>query len=138
LIPPNADNWLHVSIISEKKPTKLVDGTRVWLLEENNDNKLTFSDKNAVIFHAIASTPTVKEFVNTFRVDKPFIYRTQDHGLVPGLRKALINAKKFDRLFVVVPSSEAYGKQGYLDIVKPDEPVFYNVLVMDVVKPGSK
>ena len=138
LIPPNADNWLHVNVVSEKKPTKSVDGTRVWLLEENKDNKLTFNDKNAVIFHAIASTPTVKEFVNTFRVDKPFIYRAQDHGLVPGLRKALINAKKFDRLFVVVPSSEAYGKQGYLDIVKPDESIFYNVLVMDVVKPGSK
>ena len=138
LIPPNSDNWLYIKILSKKIPTKQVDGTRVWLLEENKDNKLKFSDKNAVIFHTIASTPSVKEFVNTFRVDKPFIYRMEDHGLVPGLRKALINAKKFDRLFVVVPAAEAYGKQGYLDIVKPDESIFYNVLVMDVVKPGSK
>jgi len=138
LIPPNADNWLYVNILEKNKPTRSAGGTRVWLLEENKDNKLTFNDKNAVIFHAIASTPSVTEFVNTFRLDKPFIYRMSDHGLVPGLKKALMNAKKFDRLFVVVPPEEAYGKEGYLDIVKPNESIFYNVLVMDVVKPGSK
>jgi FKBP-type peptidyl-prolyl cis-trans isomerase len=138
LIPPNADNWLYVNVLSIKKPTKIIDGTRVWLLEENKDNKLKFNDENAVVFHAIASTPTTNEFVNTFRLDKPFIFRLKDHGLVPGLRKALMNAKKFDRLFVVAPSDEAYGEHGFLDIVKPNESVFYNVLVMDVVKPGSK
>jgi FKBP-type peptidyl-prolyl cis-trans isomerase len=138
LIPPNSDNWLYVNILEKNSPTRTVGHTRVWLLEENKDNKLKFNDKNAIIFHAIASTPSVNEFVNTFRLDKPFIYRAQDHGLVPGLRKALMNAKKFDRLFVVVPPEEAYGKAGYLNFVKPNESVFYNVLVMDVVKTGSK
>jgi FKBP-type peptidyl-prolyl cis-trans isomerase len=52
---------------------------------------------------------------------------------VPGLKKALINCKKFDRLFIVVPPEEAYGSKGYLDLVKPNETVFYNVLVVDVV-----
>jgi FKBP-type peptidyl-prolyl cis-trans isomerase len=138
LIPPNADNLLYVKVLNIKKPTKVIDGTHVWLLEENVNNKLKFNDKNSILFHAIASTPTTSEFVNTFRINKPFEFRLEDHGLVPGLRKALINCKRFDRLFVVVPPSEAYGKQGYLNLVKPDEPVFYNLLVMDVVKMGSK
>ena len=138
LIPPNSDNWLYVNILEKNSPTRTAGHTRVWLLEENKGNKLKFNDENAIIFHAIASTPSVNEFVNTFRLDKPFIYRTQDHGLVPGLRKALMNAKKFDRLFIVVPPEEAYGKAGYLNFVKPNESVFYNVLVMDVVKTGSK
>ena len=138
LIPPNADNWLYVNIVSENFPTTKIDGTRVWLLEENKSNKLKFNDKNSISFHAIGSTATTSEFVNTFRLNKPFHYRLDDHGLVPGLSKALLNTKKYDRLFVVVPPEEAYGKQGYLDLVKPNESVFYNVLVMDVAKTGSK
>jgi FKBP-type peptidyl-prolyl cis-trans isomerase len=48
------------------------------------------------------------------------------------LKKALTNAKKSDRLYIYVPSEQAYGNKGYLDIVQPNEPLFYNVLVMDV------
>lgn len=134
LIPPNADNLLFIKIVSLIKPNRSVDGTNVWLLEENKDNKLKFNDKNRIIFHAMASTPSTPTFVNTFRSNQPFSFKLSDHGLVPGLTKALINAKKFDRMYIVVPSKEAYGKAGYLDIVRPDEPVFYNVLVMDVTK----
>jgi FKBP-type peptidyl-prolyl cis-trans isomerase len=57
-----------------------------------------------------------------------------DQGIVPGLRKALINAKNSDRMYVYIPSAEAYGSQGYMDIVKPEEALFYNIMVMDVVK----
>jgi FKBP-type peptidyl-prolyl cis-trans isomerase len=136
LIPPNAVNIINIKILSERIPTRIVDGTKVWLLEENKSNKLKFSDECVVSFHAIASTPSQYEFVNTFRTGKPFDFQLGDYGLVPGLRKALINAKKFDRLFIVVPSEEAYGKQGFHSLVKPDESVFYNVLVMDVAKIG--
>ena len=45
-----------------------------------------------------------------------------------------INAKKSDRMYIVVPSLEAYGSKGSKGFVKPNEDLFYNVLVMDVVK----
>lgn len=134
LIPPNADNLLFVRILSKKKPDRVVAGTKVWLLEENRDNKLKFSEKSQITFHGMVSSPTNPMYVNTFRSNQPFTYKLDDHGLVPGLRKALINAKKSDRMYIVVPAAEAYGSQGYLDVVKPNESLFYNVLVMDVVK----
>lgn len=133
LIPPNSDNILFIKVLKFINPTRIVDGTRVWLLEENKSNKLKFSDKQTIFLHAMGSTPTSSEFVNTFRLGQPFSFRLADHGLVPGLKKALINSKKFDRLFIVVPPEEAYGSKGYLDMVKPNETVFYNVLVLDVV-----
>lgn len=134
LIPRNADNFLIIRIIENKKPTREVAGTKVWLLEENTHNKLKFNEKCKMEFHAMASTPSSAMYVNTYRNNQPFQYKLTDHGLVPGLRNALINAKKSDRMFVLVPSSEAYGAAGYLDFVKPGEDVFYNVLVMDVSK----
>ena len=36
-------------------------------------------------------------------------------------------------MFVFVPSSEAYKSKGYLDVVKPNEDLLYNVLVLNVV-----
>lgn len=134
LIPRNADNFLIIRIIENKKPTRVVAGTKVWLLEENTRNKLKFNEKCKMEFHAMASTPSTPSYVNTYRNNQPFQYKLTDHGLVPGLRNALINAKKSDRMFILVPASEAYGAAGYLDFVKPGEDVFYNVLVMDVSK----
>lgn len=134
LIPPNADNLLFIRILKKENPTRLVDGTKVWLLEENKSNKLKFNEKTQITFHGIASSPSNPMYVNTFRENQPFSYKLSDYGLVPGLRKALINAKKSDRLYIVVPASEAYGSAGYLDLVKPNESLFYNILVMDVAK----
>lgn len=134
LIPPNADNYLIIRILEKRNPDRIVDGNKVWLLEENKRNKLKFNEKTAITIHSMVSTPTNPIYFNTFRENQPFTFRVQDNGIIPGLKKALINAKKSDRLYIVVPPSEAYGAKGYLDIVKPNESLFYNVLVMDVAK----
>lgn len=134
LIPPNADNFLSVRIVSKRKPDRTVDGVKVWILEENTKNKDKFGEGKSIVFHAMVSSPTNPLYANTFRTNQPFTYVLGDYGLVPGLRKALINAKTADRMYVLVPSSEAYGDKGYLDIVKPNEDLFYNIFVMDVLK----
>jgi FKBP-type peptidyl-prolyl cis-trans isomerase len=134
LIPPNADNFLTIRIIEKAAPTRTVEGTKVWVLEENTNNKLKFAEGMEISFHSMVSSPSNPLYANTFRTNQPFKFKLGDYGLVPGLKKALINAKTSDRLFIVVPASEAYGVKGYLDFVKPNEDLFYNVLVMDVVK----
>jgi FKBP-type peptidyl-prolyl cis-trans isomerase len=134
LIPPNADNILTVRILKERKPDRQIDGNKVWIIEENKDNKTKFGEGSAITFHAMVSSPSNPLYANTFRSNQPFTYSLGDQGIVPGLRKALINAKNSDRMYVYVPSSEAYGTQGYMDIVKPGEALFYNMMVMDIVK----
>lgn len=134
LIPPNADNILKIKILKRKTPTRVVDGNKVWVFEENVNNKLKFDEGREIEFHCMTSTPNKAFYVNTYRMNEPFKLRLEDSGVVPGLKKALINAKKSDRMFVLVPASEAYGAKGYLDIVQPNEDLFYNILVMDVRK----
>ncbi len=134
LIPPNADNILKIKILEKTKPTREIDGNKVWIFEENEKNKLKFDEGMEIQFHCMVSTPTNQFYVNTYRSGTPFSLKLEDSGTIPGLKKALINAKKSDRMFILVPSSEAYGDKGYLDVVKPNEDLFYNVLVMDVVK----
>ena len=132
LIPPNADNYLIVRVLEKVKPTRVVEGCKVWLLLENPSNKVLFSDNNSITIHAMVSSESTPLYINTYRENKPFSFKLSDYGIVPGLKKALRNSKKADRMYIVVPPEQAYGNEGYLDIVKPNESIFYNVFVMDV------
>jgi len=133
LVPPNADNYLAIRILKKQKPSRIADGNKVWIFEENKKEKVKFNENTQIIFHAMASSPSSPLYFNSYRQNNPFELRLEDNGVVPGLKKALINAKKGDRMFVLVKSEDAYGTKGYLDIVKPNEDLFFNILVMDVL-----
>jgi FKBP-type peptidyl-prolyl cis-trans isomerase len=134
LFPANSDNILKIRVLENVKPTRERDGNKAWVFEENKANKLKFSEENTVIFHCMSFTPTNPLFVNTYRTNSPFSMKLEDNGVVPGLKKALINAKKGDRMLVFVPSSEAYKDKGFQDVVKPNEDLMYNILILDVAK----
>lgn len=133
LIPKNSDNYLTIRILSKKAPTKEIDGVKIWLLEENKLQKARFNDKNSIEFFTTASSPSHPFYFNSYATNQPFRLKLADHGIVPGLKKALINAKKGDRMYIYVPAKEAYDTKGYLDLVLPNEPIFYNLLVTDIL-----
>ena len=133
-VPPNSVNYLTIHIIKKQKPTRVVDGSKVWLFEENKSNKIKFNTSNAIVFHSMISSESNPIYYNSYRTNSPYKLFMTDKGIVPGLKKSLINAKKGDRMFVVIPSSEAFGEKGSQGFVKPNEDLFYNILVMDVVE----
>ncbi|MFA7274027.1 MAG: FKBP-type peptidyl-prolyl cis-trans isomerase [Crocinitomicaceae bacterium] len=132
IIPPNADNIVYMKAIDKRRPTREIDGNKVYVFEENQKNKVKFNRENTIVFHSMTSTPSNPMYFNSFRTNQPFTMKMKDAGIVPGLKKALNNAKKADRMYVVVPPEEAYGAHGYLDIVKSNEPLLFNIFVMDV------
>lgn len=134
LFPKNSDNILKIRIIEKPAPTRSRDGNKVWVFEQSQSATEAFGEDNEVTFHCMAFTASNPMFTNTYSSNQPFTMKLEDNGLVPGLKKALINAKKGDRMLVYVPSAEAYKSKGYLDVVKPNEDIMYNVLVLDVSK----
>lgn len=132
LIPPNSANILYLKIVEKRNADKVIDGTKLYYIAQNRKNKTVFNDTNSITFHTMISTPSNPMYFNTFRSNQPFTMKMKDAGVVPGLKKALNNAKKADRLYVVIPPGEGYGNKGYQDLVKPNEPLFYNIYVMDV------
>ncbi|MES2799167.1 MAG: FKBP-type peptidyl-prolyl cis-trans isomerase [Bacteroidota bacterium] len=133
-IPANADNYLVLRAIKKITPNRVVDGTKVWLIEADEQEKVKFNEGKTVVFHTMASSTSGGMFANTFRSNTPFEFTLGDQGIVPGLRKALINAKTSDRMYVLVTPEDAYGNKGYMDFVKPGESVFYNLMVLDVLE----
>ncbi len=132
LIPPNAVNIIHVRVLDVISPTRIIDGTKVWLLEENQSNKLRATVENTVEFHYMVGTQSNPKYDISYRRNQPYALKFSDFGIVKGLKKALISAKRADKIWILVPASEAYGDKGLVDIVKPGESLFYDIFVTDV------
>jgi len=131
-VPPNAENFLTVQIVEKMKPAREVDGVKVWVFEENKKNKEVFEEGKAIEFHTMISAKSNPYYYNSYRERDPYTMYISDKGIVPGLKKALLGAKKADRMLVFVPADQGYGDKGLLGMVKPNEDLFYNILVLDV------
>ena len=133
LIPPNANNIIRIKILSKIKPTRKIDGVKVWLLEENNAELAKASESNTIDFHYMVGTKSNPKYDLSYRRGVPFRMRFSDNGLVSGLKKGMLGVKRSDKVWVLVPPEEAYGNQGLLDLVKPNEKLFYDIFVVEVL-----
>lgn len=133
-IPPNANNILKLKIGGKIAPSKTMDGVKVWLLEE--DSKIPKSDTitltNEVDIHYMVSSESKRTYDMSYRRNVPYTLRFSDYGVVSGLKIALLGMKNHDKVWITVPSSHAYGDKGYLDYVKPNESLFYNIIIYEV------
>lgn len=133
IIPPNAPNIVMLRVGKEIKPTKVVDGVKVWKLEENpqmTDAKV--GENSNVAINYFVGTKSNPRYDNSYQRNTPFAFGMKDPSLIPGLRKAMLNMKMYDKLYILVPAKEAYGSRGYVDLVKPNEDLFYDIILMDV------
>ena len=80
----------------------------------------------------MVGTPSNPKYDISYRRNTPYKLRFNDKGIISGLKKALLNTKRSDKLWLVVPSNEAYGSKGFLDLVKPNEKVFYDIFILEV------
>lgn len=133
VMPAKSNNILKLHVLGIKKPDRVEEGgTRVWMFAQNDKFVDKFGPNKRMLFHCYISSPSSPRYFDTQLADNPFNYGFGEPGLVPGLKKALNNAKKADMMLVHVPSKEAYGSKGYLDHVKANEDLFYRIFVMEV------
>lgn len=133
LIPPNAPNILFIRVGKKVEPTRNIDGVKVWCLQSSPDANIPkVTEKSAVGVHFFVGTASNPKYDNSYQRNAPFRFRMDDFGLVPGLKKALLGSALFDKLWVLVPAKEAYGSKGYLNLVKPNETIFYDLFVTEL------
>lgn len=134
LVPPNANNILSLRVLSKPKPTKEVDGIKIWCVDQltNPGDSIDFEDK--VLIDYWASSESTPRYDNSYKRREPFELIMGDGNIVPGLYKALHFAREGDKLMILIPSREAYGKKGLTNIIKPNEDIFYDIIVREVIK----
>lgn len=134
LVPPNANNILSIRILAKPKPTKEVDGIKIWLVDELKNPGDSIDFKDNVLIDYWASSESTPRYDNSYKRREPFELTMGDGNIVPGLYKALHFAREGDKLMILIPSREAYGKKGLTDIIEPNEDIFYDIIVRDVNK----
>lgn len=132
LIPPNAENFIRIKVVGTLKADKVIDGTKIWLLEENPNHTQRADEESEIVFHYMVGSKSNPHYDISYTRNQPYIFRFSDFGIVKGLKKALINAKKSDKMWVLIPPSEAYGSKGLVNLVKPNEFLFYDIFILDV------
>ncbi len=126
IIPPNSSLWLFVQIHGKNRPDVLMEGIRVWKVWEG-ESKAKSTDK--LVFDMIASTPSKSNVINT-RKSTPYSFPEDRRELPIGLSKVLKKAKQGEQLFVVLEPEMAYGDKGYKDLIKANEALFCNVMIL--------
>lgn len=132
VMPAKSNNIVKMHVVGLKEPDREIDGTRVWMFAQNDKFTDEFGPNKRIAFHSYISSPSHPLYYDSQKLNNPFNYGYGEPGLVPGLKKALNNAKKADLMLVHVPADQAYGNKGYLDYVEPNEDLFYRIFVMEV------
>lgn len=134
LVPPNSNNILSLRILAKREPTKEVDGIKIWLADELDSPGDSIDFKDRVLIDYWASSETTPRYDNSYQRRAPFELVMGDGNIVPGLYKALHFAREGDKLMILIPSREAYGKKGLTNVIKPNEDIFYDIIVREVEK----
>lgn len=133
VIPPNAANILFLRVGKKIAPTKTVDGVKVWVHERNDEMKdAKIGDASEVAIDYFVGTKTNPRYDNSYQRNTPFTFRMTDASLVPGLKLGLKGIQLYDKCTLLVPASKAYGSRGYVDLVKPNEEMVYELFIADV------
>jgi FKBP-type peptidyl-prolyl cis-trans isomerase len=132
IVPPNSDVWLYVKVIAKVSPDKNDIGVKTWTFEKGISSKYDESDEKEITYHAIASAKSNPVVLNTHIKHFPLTYIPGQKNVVPGLRKVLKNAKKGQKIFVLLKPEQAYGSKGFGNLVAPNESIFYNITIEDV------
>ncbi len=133
IMPKNSDNYLTVEVLAIKTPTRQRDGVKVWNIE-NGVGDSVFNENNSIVFNCIISTISNPRYYNSWKTGNPFKMQLSDYGIIPGLKKALLDSKKGDHFIALVPTDQAYGKKGLNVLVKPNEDIYYYIEVEKVGK----
>jgi FKBP-type peptidyl-prolyl cis-trans isomerase len=130
LIPPNSENWLFVKVHGIVSESSNSNGVKTWELRSGKEDVMNKESK--VKFHMIASTESRSNIFNTYASNFPVTYTRGQKNYPKGLRQVLNNAKNGQQLFVILDAAVAYGAKGYMDLVRPNEKVFYNLKILEV------
>ncbi|SFT35564.1 FKBP-type peptidyl-prolyl cis-trans isomerase [Lishizhenia tianjinensis] len=133
LVPPNADNYLHLSILDKIAPVANVDGIKVYTIEESKEeNEAVVTDKSKIKVHYFAHSASQPRYANTYADVKPIYIDMANTTELPALVKALKERKNHDKVYVHIPAAQAYGEQGLEGKVKPNEDIMYDLIILDV------
>ena len=132
IVPANTPIWVYVKVVAKVSPGTNQGGVKSWTFDKGESTSFDGLENKEIIYHCIASSKSHTNVLNSYTRHLPFRYAVGQKNVVPGLRKVLKNAKKGQKIFVLLSPEQAYGSSGFGDLVGPNESIFYNLTIEDI------
>ncbi len=130
LVPPDAENWITVKIVSKKTADLDIDGVQMFIFErDKNPKKIKIGDELELDYMAYSESKP--RYSSSFENGSPFKFKVGSGSNLPGLNMAMENAYYNDMLWVLIPPKYAFGTKGSVDNVKPNEFVLFDLLISE-------
>lgn len=134
IIPPNSNTILSLRVIEKFAPTDVVEGVQIWRYDEIEEARNKIEEGDEVYMNYFVSSESNPRYDNNYQRGTVYKLVIGDVSVMPGLELALKTAKEGDRILVKIPSKMAYGSKGLIGLVKPNEDLFYDIQVAQVIK----
>lgn len=128
-VPPNADNWVRIQVREKLQPYYTEDGVKLYLVDREKNSK-PLKEGDELEFEFIAFSESKPRYSSSIQNGAPFSFKLGSGANLPGLNMALKKAHYGDKLLVHIPTKYAFGKQGSVGTVKPNEDVFFDILIV--------
>jgi FKBP-type peptidyl-prolyl cis-trans isomerase len=132
IVPSKSPVWIYIKVVAKVSPEFNQDGIKTWTFDEGVATSFDASESKEIYYQAIVSSKNQAEVQNSYKRNLPLRYALGQKNVVPGLRKVLKNAKKGQKVFVLLNATQAYGVRGYGKMVGPNESLFYNLNITDI------
>jgi len=133
IVPPNSKIWLYVKVIAKVKPDYDHGGIKTWVFDKGASSQNDQAEQKEIVYHCISSSKNKADIENSYRRKLAFRYVLGQKNVVPGLQKVFPKVKKGQKIFVLLSPKQAYGANGYANIVGPNEEIFYNLTIEDIL-----
>lgn len=132
IVPANTPIWVYVKVVAKVSPGTNQGGVKSWTFDKGESTSFDGLENKEIVYHCIASSKSHANVLNSYTRHLPFRYAVGQKNVVPGLRRVLKNAKKGQKIFVLLSPEQAYGASGFGDLVGPNESIFYNLTIEDI------
>lgn len=138
IVPPNSNTILSLRVLDKFEPTATIDGVKVWKYDEIAGKTKGIENGDEVSINYFVSSESNPRYDNNYQRGTVYSLTIGDVSLMPGLEKALKVSHEGDRILVMIPSEQAYGKKGLVGHVKPNEDLFYDIQIAHVEKKATE
>lgn len=133
LVPPNSPNLISLKIDKIIQADYEKEGVKTYVINRGKESE-KLKPNQEILIDYFANSKSFPRYDNSFKNGKPYQMTLGAKNNLPGLNIGLENAQLGDKLWIVIPPKKAFGNEGYLNYVKPNESVFFDLRVLKVLE----
>ncbi len=130
IVPVKADVIVNLEIVEKIEPITLENGIKVYKYESEEAGEFPVKNQSITFdYFAFRANNKPGMYDNSYEKGTPFTFRFENDNVIDGLHIGFSQLKAGEKAFIDIPSSQAYGSKGIVDLVPKNTDIVYDVRV---------